>query len=73
MNVISGFGKTVCYPLCTDVIAREKLYPSEVLRGMAPVQKMMVMKTGKGAFLVEMAEKKIHLARVTVGATNHVL
>ena len=76
MNVISGFGKTVCYPLCTDVIAREKLYPSEVFRETAPVQKAMAMKTGRGAvddFLIEMAEKKTRLARVTVVSTNHIL
>jgi len=60
-NIISGFRKTGCYPLCPDVIARERLYPSEAFREAAPVHKVMAMKTGRGAvddFLAEMAEKK---------------
>ena len=63
----------VLYEKVHSMIARKELYPSEVLRGMAPVQKVMVMKTGKGAFLLEMAEKKTHLASVTEVATNHIL
>ena len=61
MNIISGFRKTGCYPFCPDVISRDKLFPCETFRTAAPLQKVMAMKTGRGAvddFLVEMAEKK---------------
>ena len=32
MNIISGFRKTGCYPLCPEVISRDKLFPCEAFR-----------------------------------------